>query len=76
MAVKNQQVPPTHPSEDQSITGGIRTTIKALILHHLENVPFLLEEEKVQMNILLVMNVQYTHQLLNEKQGQLNTFTR
>lgn len=40
-----------------------------------ENVLFPFKEEKIQINILSVMNIHYTHQLSNEKQGQLNTFT-
>lgn len=75
MVIKNQQLFSFFSSEDQSNTGGIRTTIKALILHHLENVLFPFKEEKIQINILLAMNIQYTHPLSNEKQGQLNTFT-
>lgn len=75
MVIKNQQLFFFFPSENQSNTGGIRTTMEAFILHHLENVLFPFKEEKIQINILLVMNIQYTHQLSNEKQGQLNTFT-
>lgn len=43
----------------------------ALNLHHLKWFfsLFSFEEETIQINILLVMNIQYTHPLSNEKTG-------
>lgn len=71
----NQGILPHYFSEDQSHTGVIRrTTIIALILHHLKLFLFSpwKRKQKIQINILLVMNIQYTHPLSNEKRGQLN----